>query len=128
MEKEIPSIGWQETFDAAIDVFAIISKDFKFIKLNKAGYDRLGLKPKDIIGKKCYKIVHGLDRPIDGCPCKKMLKTKIGAQGEICDKGRYYLTTASPIFDEKNNFQAFAHTVKDITEQKEIESFLIMSW
>ncbi len=123
-EKEIPCIGWQETFNAALDIFALISKDFEFLKLNQAGYKSLGLKPKDVIGKKCYEIVHGLDAPIKGCPCEKALKTKTALSGEVADHGRYYITTASPILDEENNIQAFAHTVIDITDQKLIEESL----
>ena len=123
-EKESPCIGWQETFDAALDIFALISKDFKFLKLNQAGYNSLGLKSKDVIGKKCYNIVHGLDAPIKDCPCHKTLKTKIGSSGEIFDKGRYYITTASPILDGDNNILAFTHTVKDITEYKNLEGSL----
>jgi len=123
-EKEIPCIGWQETFDAALDIFALISKDFEFLKLNHMGYKSLGLKPKDVIGKKCYNIVHGLDAPIKNCPCIKALKTKIASSGEIFDKGKYYITTASPILDGDNNILAFTHTVKDITEYKKLEGSL----
>ena len=117
-KKEIPCIGWKETFDATLDIFALISKDFEILKLNQAGYNSLGKKPIDIIGKKCYEIVHGLDAPIDGCPCSKALKTKIGSSGEVADHGRHYLATASPILDDKNNARAFTHTIIDITEQK----------
>ena len=117
-------IGWQETFDAALDIFALISKDFEILKINRIGYKNLGKKPGELIGKKCYQIVHGLDSPIEGCPCKKAMETGIGSSGEIYDRGRYYLTTASPIIDKNNNFHAFAHTVKDITEQKKAEEQL----
>jgi PAS domain S-box-containing protein len=120
-EKDKSCIGWQETFDAALDIFALISNDFKILKINQTGCKNLGMKREELIGRKCFQVVHGLDSPIEGCPCKKALETGDGANGEIFDHGRYYLTTASPILDKYNKVYAFAHTVKDITEQKKAE-------
>jgi PAS domain S-box-containing protein len=116
--------GWQETFDAALDIIALISADFEILKLNKAGYENIGKKPEELIGKKCYEVVHGLNSPIDGCPCAKTLKTMTSGTGEIRDHGRDYMATASPILDNKNEVIAFAHTIKDITEKKKTEKIL----
>ena len=118
------SLGWQETFDAAIDIFALISEDFEILKLNKAGCEGLGKKLEEIVGTKCYKIVHGLDAPIENCPCRKMLETGSGAVSEIIDKNRTYIATAAPIFNENKKLKAFAHTIKDITEIKKTEKSL----
>lgn len=118
-------VGWQKTFDASIDIFAIISKDFDIVKINKTGYESIGKKPEELIGKKCYEVIHGLNSPIEGCPCQKALKTKTSGTGEISDHGRQYLTTASPILDKNDGMVAFAHTVKDISSlmnaQKELK-------
>lgn len=118
------SPGWQETFDAALDIIALISADFEILKLNKAGYENIGKKPKELIGKKCYEVVHGLDSPIHGCPCAKALKMGTSGSGEIRDHGKIYMATASPIFGKNKEIVAFAHTVKDITTQKETEKIL----
>jgi PAS domain S-box-containing protein len=118
------SLGWEETFDAALDIFALISKDFEILKLNKAGYKNLGKRLEEIVGKKCYKVVHGLNAPIENCPCKQMLETGYSEAGEIFDSGRHYLATAAPIFDDKNEVIAFAHTIKDITEIRNTEKSL----
>ncbi|OGD21029.1 MAG: hypothetical protein A2W03_10100 [Candidatus Aminicenantes bacterium RBG_16_63_16] len=117
-------LGWQETFDAALDINALISKDFDILKINRAGYENLGKKPEELLGKKCYQVVHGLDSPIQGCPCTMTLKTKSAGQGEIRDHGRNYIVTASPILDEKNEIVAFAHTIKDITDRVQAEAAL----
>ncbi len=116
--------GWQEIFDAAIDIIFLISPDFEILKINKAGYKNIGKKPEKLIGKKCYEVVHGLNSPIEGCPCDRALKTGTSGTGEIRDHGRIYMTTASPILDKDSNIIAFAHTVKDITEQKKAEEIL----
>jgi len=120
-DKSCP--GWQETFDAAIDIIALISSDYEILKLNKAGLEALGKTAEEFAGKKCYEVVHGLESPIEGCPCKKTLETNKAGAGELAEHGRNYVATASPIVNEKDKIIAFAHTIKDITElkAKEIE-------
>lgn len=116
--------GWQETFDASLDIIALISADFEILKLNKVGCKNLEMEPEELIGRKCYEVVHGLNSPIEGCPCEKALRTKMGGKGEIRDHGRCYIATASPILDKNNEIIAFSHTIKDITELKVIEQKL----
>lgn len=118
------SKGWQETFDSVQDIVALISPDFEFIKVNRAACDALGAKHEELVGKKCYEVVHGLDAPIVGCPCAKTLETEEGYVGEITQHGRYYTATADPIFDEYGKLVAFSHTIKDITEHKQAEEAL----
>ena len=123
-KKEESCLGWQETFDAALDIIALISSEFEILKLNKAGYENIGKQLEELVGKKCYQVVHGLDSPIEGCPCATALETRMSGNGEIRDHGRVYMTTASPIFDKNHEIVAFAHTVKDITEHKKAEELL----
>jgi PAS domain S-box-containing protein len=123
-KQEDPCLGWEETFDSALDIIALISADFKLLKLNKAGYENIGKKPEELLGKKCYEVVHGLNSPIKGCPCEKTLKTKKGGIGEIYDHGRCYIATSSPIEDKNSEIIAFVHTFKDITERKKAEENL----
>ncbi len=118
------SKGWQETFDAVQDIVTLISPDFEFIKVNRAGCDALGVKHEELVGKKCYEVVHGLDAPLVGCPCAKMLETEEGGVGEIMQDGRYYIVTADPVFDEYGKLAAFSHTIKDVTERRQAEEAL----
>ncbi len=118
LEKETKSAReWQETFDAVSDIVALISPDFEILKVNRAGYEVVDEKREELIGKKCYEVVHGLEAPIEGCPCVEMMKTKKACSGEITQDGRHYIATASPILDKNDELVAFAHTIKDITER-----------
>lgn len=111
---------WQETFDAMMDFVLIISSDHRILRVNRVFRNYFGLTDDEIIGLKCHKLVHGLDAPIEGCPCKKSLVSTIHEEGEITDRGRNYAATASPMFDD-GKIYAFVHTVKDITDLKEQE-------
>lgn len=125
LETEKQSVKqWQATFDAATDTIALISPEYEILKVNRAGYIALGKKPERLLGKKCYEVVHGLDAPIEGCPCVETLKTKKAASGDFTERGRQYLTTASPILDEDGQMTAFVYTVKDITLLKKVEEAL----
>ena len=112
---------WQELFDASADIIALISPDFEILRINRAGCEGVGKKREELIGKKCYEVVHGLDSPIDGCPCKDMIRTKKAGVGEVTQGGRHYIATASPILDKNNELIAFTHAIKDITERKRME-------
>ena len=118
---------WQELFDASTDIIALISPDFEILRINRAGYEGIGKKREELIGKNCYQVVHGLHHPIDGCPCQETLRTKKAGVGEITQGGRHYIATASPVLDKNGELVAFAHTVKDITERKRAEEELMDS-
>ncbi|MEE8359480.1 MAG: PAS domain-containing protein, partial [Candidatus Omnitrophota bacterium] len=62
---------WQTTFDAITDLVFIQDPDFTIVKVNKSLLKVLGVKKKDVIGKKCYQILHGLDIPWPCCPYEK---------------------------------------------------------
>ncbi|MFQ6032425.1 MAG: MEDS domain-containing protein [Candidatus Zixiibacteriota bacterium] len=120
-ELERVAKEWQQTFDAIPDIVALISPDFEFIRLNRRGYESLGKKPEEVIGKRCYEIVHGLDAPIDGCPCMKMIRTHKAGVSELTIGGRHYIATASPVLNKNSELIAFAHTIQDITDRKRME-------
>lgn len=111
---------WQEIFDAIMDWVLIISSDYRILRVNRTFRNHFGLTDDEIIGVKCYKLVHGLDAPIEGCPCAKSLVSTIHEVSEIADRGRNYDATASPLFENGKIF-AFVGTYKDITDQKEQE-------
>ena len=45
---------WETTFDAVTDLITIRDKDYRIIRANKAAFKRYGLKPEQMIGKKCF--------------------------------------------------------------------------
>lgn len=115
---------WEQTFDSALDIIAVTSPNFEILRINRAGCEAVNKKREELIGEKCHKVIHGLDRPIDGCPSVKMIQTREPGRGEITDRGRQFIVTASPIFKENNGLVAFVHTLRDITERKRAEDVL----
>ena len=120
--KKVSSSGLEleALFNVGLDVMMLISPDFEIVRINPTGCKILGKKEEYFIGKICYKVMHGMDHPIDGCPCKKIKLGEAGV-GEITQSGMHFIATASPIINDNNEITGFAHTIKNITERKKAE-------
>jgi PAS domain S-box-containing protein len=118
------ALEWERTFNAIEDLVFIQDKDFTITKANKAFADFIGMKAEDIVGKKCYEVIHKSDSPWPGCPFEATLKDKTVHSREIDDKeaGRPLLVTTSPIFDDKGEVAGSVHVAKDITDIRKIEA------
>lgn len=62
------ALNWNTTFDAISDIVCVISRDHEFLSINNAGVKALGLPREQIIGRKCYELVHRTTEPIIACP------------------------------------------------------------
>nr|WP_320015790.1 PAS domain-containing protein [uncultured Desulfobacter sp.] len=58
-------------FNAMKSAVWIIDKDYRILKSNKAAERLFNQNNLEIIGKKCWTIVHGTDQPIKECPILK---------------------------------------------------------
>jgi PAS domain S-box-containing protein len=109
---------WQDTFDSVMDIVTVISPDLTFLKINRSGCEAVGKEAAELIGKKCYEVIHGTKAPIASCPCMRALKSGQPMANEVTDRGLTCLATAAPVFDEQGQIVAFTHTLKNITEMK----------
>lgn len=120
-EKEF----WENTFNSMKDGVAVIDKKCTIVKANKALAELVGRKPDEIIGKKCYNIIHGRNSPIKECLLKKAIKTKKSEDLEIYEPflKKYISIRESPIF-ENGELKFVIHVIRDITKKKEAENKL----
>ena len=111
---------WRTTFDSITDLVFICDKDFRLTRMNKAFAAIFKMKPKELIGKTCYEIVHGTNEPVLNCPHKETIKTKKPAMAEFFEPhlGTHLEVITSPIFNEKGEVRASVHVTRDITERK----------
>ena len=115
---------WQATFDAIADVVCVLSRDFEFLAVNKAGMQAIGLPRERILGRKCCELIHKAAVPIPICPCLKMMESGRPEVSQYEQNGRVYSLLAWPIVDAGGNIGSFAHIVKDVTEQRKTEEVL----
>lgn len=120
---------WRATIDSITDLVSIHSSNFKLVRVNKAYADACKMKPKELIGKTCYEVLHGRKECMPDCPHRKTLEIKKPVTAEIFEPrlGSYLEVTTSPIFNEKGDVVASVHVARDITERKQMEGQLIVT-
>jgi PAS domain S-box-containing protein len=117
---------WELTFNSIKDLVSIHDKDFRIVKVNKAFADTFGMENGELIGKKCYEIIHGTEEPWPNCPHRQTLGCGKPVTEEFWEprRGRYLEVSASPIYNEKAEMIGTIHITKDITERKGAEEVL----
>jgi PAS domain S-box-containing protein len=120
---------WRDTFDSITDMISIHDKNFTIIKANKAYAAYLGLKPNQVVQKKCHTLFpHGASSPLLGCPSQRTGDAAIPLIEEIVDVNtqRTFNISTFPYFSPQGDIIGSIHIARDITDRKENEMQLIM--
>ena len=112
---------WERTFDAVPDLIAILDREHRVVRANRAMAAVLGLKPEELVGRHCYEVMHRLDGPPAFCPHSQTLGDGREHTAEVHELGRHFLVTATPLRDREGNPTGSVHVARDITELKEAE-------
>jgi PAS domain S-box-containing protein len=118
--------NWRISFNSLDDIMLIIDRDYTIENINAKGLKLLGKSKEEVIGKKCYQAISGVDSPIKECPCMKSMETKKVESLDWYNTrfGKYFSIKSSPIFDEKGKIVKFIDLMRDITERKQAEDAL----
>lgn len=116
-------IGWDRTFETLPDLVALIDREHRILRVNKAMAERLGRSPVECIGQHCYRLLHGMDDIPAFCPHLRLLEDGAAHSTEIHEEhlGGDFIVSASPFFDERGALAGCVHVARDITKQKNIE-------
>jgi PAS domain S-box-containing protein len=92
---------WENTFDSLPDLIAIIDKQHRITRVNKAMAGKLGLLPKEVIGKTCFELVHKTDKPPDYCPHALLLRDGKAHTIEVKEDliGGDFIVSVSPMYN-----------------------------
>ncbi|MGE5894852.1 MAG: PAS domain S-box protein [bacterium] len=119
----------ENIFESISDMVYFTTRDYVIKNINRAVADRLGKSPEEIVGKKCYEVFHGMDKPWTQCPHHKTVETMQAYVEEIEDPylGGTLLTSSSPIFNTQGEFLGTVHVVRDVSELKKLREKLAMA-
>lgn len=114
---------WNKTFDSIVDSVSINDNDFQLLRVNRAFSSFTKMKPQQLIGRKCYEVVHGTKEPIPDCPHQRTLITGRPAIVEFKDprSGVFLEISTSPIFNDNGEAIRTVHIAKNITKRKQNE-------
>lgn len=120
---------WRTTFDSITDMVSILDRECRFLRVNRAFAQMLGIPREEIVGKNCYQLVHGCDEQIPECPYRQMMKTGEPCSVEFYEPklGRTIETSVSPIYNGNNDIKAIVHIMRDVTQRRRMEEQLIVT-
>ncbi|MGW8161601.1 MAG: PAS domain S-box protein, partial [Desulfobulbales bacterium] len=120
---------WEKTFDAVPDLIAILDREHRIVRANRAMAQKLGLTPGQCVGRHCFTCVHERSDPIETCPHKKTLEDGREHMAELREErlGGDILMTTTPLFDGRGEVLATVHVARDINRIKESERLLLES-
>jgi len=117
---------WELTFNTVPDLIAILDKQHRILRVNRAMADRLGVTPDHCIGLRCYEAVHGIPEIPRFCP--HFLTCQDGQQhvAEVSEPrlGGDFLVSTTPLCDPRGQIIGAVHVARDITERKAAEQKL----
>jgi PAS domain S-box-containing protein len=118
---------WQATFDSVNDSVCVLDADWTVQQANKATEAILGLSQEEILGRKCYELIHGTGTPVDHCPVRRMKKSGQRETEEILRGDRWLKISADPVWRDDGKLKGVVHIITDITERKQSEEALKQS-
>ncbi|MBI5206704.1 MAG: PAS domain-containing protein [Candidatus Firestonebacteria bacterium] len=115
---------WDSTFNAINDLVLIIDMDGNIKRCNKAVSFFIKRPIKNILEKKCFKLIHCTKGSIEQCPRLRMIKTHTRENMILQIENKWFNVTTDPIFDEKGSISGIVHIMSDITNIKKTEEAL----
>jgi PAS domain S-box-containing protein len=115
---------WRDTFNAMSEALFITDTDFRIVQCNRAMIELVNRSDPGIIGKPCWEVVHGSDRPIENCPCQRVKKYRRRQTIQIELGDCHFEVAVDPRFDEQGRIAGYIHIMADITARKQSETAL----
>jgi PAS domain S-box-containing protein len=112
---------WRDTFRSIGEAIAIIARDGTIVRCNDAMVSITGLSASEVIGSRCFEIMHDSDEPFDRCPLVRCCGSARRESTELEFRGKWFRVVVGPIIDEDGVITGAVHVMTDITEARAAE-------
>jgi PAS domain S-box-containing protein len=118
---------WERTFMTVPDLIAIIDRDYRIVRVNKAMAERMGVAPDEAAGMICYECIHRTKEPPAFCPHVRLLANGQGHTEDVFEEhlGGDFVVSVSPLRNDDGSLMGCVHVARDITERKKTEDELL---
>ncbi|PJB32823.1 MAG: hypothetical protein CO109_02520 [Deltaproteobacteria bacterium CG_4_9_14_3_um_filter_65_9] len=121
------STEFHATLDAIPDNITILSPGMTVVWANRATAAELKKEPADLIGCRCYTLMHNLDRPCEKCPVQRTFGTGKPDDGIIPVPDRRVLEVRAIPVMEDGRVVNVIEISRDITEFRRMEEHMRQS-
>ena len=112
---------WQTTFDATKDAIWILDENHRILRTNKTAENFFKCPCSEMLGKRCWEIMHGTAEPIPDCPSVRARKSGNRETMDMQMGERWFEVIVDPIFNAASQYAGAVHIVSDITQRKQAE-------
>jgi signal transduction histidine kinase len=126
-------ITLQEIVDGVEDELLVIDREYRVRFANSAAHGRFQEGDESPIGRLCYELLHGRDRPCAAplwdCPLSKVLESGSMVTtihpARVLGADTYLKITAYPLRDSLGSTKAVLELRRDVTAARELESQIV---
>ncbi len=117
---------WDGFLKATPQPILVLDTGFNIVAANRRSREITGTGEGELIGKKCYEVMHGMNGPAEGCPMRSLLTqgNLETVEMEIETIHGTFLVSCAPIVDASGVPLGVIHVATDITEKKKAEEEL----
>ncbi|MDD2903402.1 MAG: PAS domain S-box protein [Syntrophales bacterium] len=128
-ENTVSRAEWENTFNVIPDQIMILDVEQHIVRVNRAAASYLGFLPEEMIGRRCYELVHNASAPTVSCCFLEAVREGRRRQTEYCslDNRATFLVTVDPLRDKEGRIIGGVHVARDITTLKRIQEELAQS-
>ena len=131
--NEDVNISLQNIVDGVEDELLVIDREHRVIFANSSARDKFQKGIKSPMGKPCYKVLYGRNKPCTAplweCPLTKVLESgrtiTVVHPERIPGSGTYQKITAYPLRDNLGNIKSVVELRRDVTAARELEDQLL---
>lgn len=113
-----------QVFNSITDLILFLASDGTVFHCNESFSKFLNIPKEQIIGKKCYELVHRIDTFYKNCPLVRSCCSGKREINEIEQDGLFFNVSVDPIRNSAGEIIGFIHIMRDVTDYKRIEKEL----
>ncbi|MDX1762851.1 MAG: ATP-binding protein [bacterium] len=118
---------WESTFDAITDSVAILDRDYRLVKVNKAYRESQRAGGDGLIGQTCHRLFYKKEGPCPDCPAVETLRTEQPAYAEKRVGEKIFRQWTYPIKNRQDDSLSVVMYTRDVTNLKTLKDRLVRS-